>query len=177
MRRILHLPSLRSRPHFSLEACFSSASMSKQSLISLRIRHPQTRGAGTLVPRHHPTPHRVNCGAEANHLEWVALLPSRATRDVVHLPLVIDIPKCAGGVLHSSEILEEPPQPGEGWQIVSYLHLSIVLLTRCFTSDDVKGSLPKGLVKRVFEINFEESPDSTLRDRSIIKELQDLGAD
>ena len=54
---------------------------------------------------------------------------------------------------------------------------AIVVLTRSFTSDDVKGHLPKGLVERVFEINFEESPDSTLRDGSIIKELQNLGAD
>ena len=38
-------------------------------------------------------------------------------------------------------------------------------------------TLSKGLVERVFEINFEESPYSTLRDGSIIKELQNLGAD
>ena len=43
-------------------------------------------GAGTLVPRHHPTPDRVNGGAEAKHLEWVSLLTIRAARDVVHLP-------------------------------------------------------------------------------------------
>ena len=36
-------------------------------------------GAGTLLPRHHPSPDRVNGCAEANHLEWVALLPARAT--------------------------------------------------------------------------------------------------
>ena len=68
-----------------------------------------------------------------------------ATRDMVHLPLVIDILKRTCCVLHSSEILEESPQPGERWQIVSDLHLSIVVLTRCFTSDDVKSRLPKGL--------------------------------
>ena len=71
----------------------------EQAVLELAVNVSVIRkreGAGTLVPRHHPTPERVNGCAEADHLEWVALLPSRATRDVVHLPLVIDIPKCAG---------------------------------------------------------------------------------
>jgi len=75
--------------------------------------HLQTRGRGHADTATSPYTGRVNGCAEVNHLEWVALLPSSATRDVVHLPLVIDIPKRAGGVLHSAEIIENPPQAGE----------------------------------------------------------------
>ena len=178
LRKILHLPS-----EVDATVLFEGVLQFReyeQTVLELAVDVSVIRkreGAGVLVPRHHPSPDRVNSCAKADHLERVALLPARGTRDVVHLPLVIDIPKRTCCVLHSSEIREESPQPWERWQIVSDLHLAIVVLARSFTSDDVKSRLPKGLVERVFEINFEESPDSTLRDGSIVKELQNLGAD
>ena len=49
----------------------------------------------------------MDCQTETQHLEGVALLPSRGALDVVHRALVICIPKSAGALVLGFEVQEE----------------------------------------------------------------------
>ena len=75
-----------------------------------RIVHKPIIGEGNCTglgaARHDSAPCRVDCQAEDQHFERVALLTSRVALDVMHLAFVIYIPKGAGSMVHGFEVWE-----------------------------------------------------------------------
>ena len=93
---------------------------------------------------------------------------------MVHPTLVVDISKGAGCVVHSAEVIEETPQGIQGLHVVSRFYLSTVICTGRLACNDIKRSLPKGLIESVLEVNFEQSPGLVWKVLLAVKELQDL---